>query len=59
MEEVFYNADELPEYDILPKLVYTEMVIKESLRLYSVGPVILRTTTTDVEIRECSISQFA
>lgn len=53
LEEVFYDADEPADFDMLQKLVYTEMVIKESMRLYPVGPVILRTTTTDVPLREC------
>lgn len=50
LNEVYYDENELPDYDILSKLVYTEMVIKESLRFFPVAPLIVRETTGDVPL---------
>lgn len=50
LKDVFYDANESPDYDVLSKLVYTEMVIKESLRVLPVVPFAVRTTTEDVHL---------
>lgn len=50
LKNVFYDENEIPDYDIVSKLVYTEMVIKESMRLLPVVPFIVRTTTEDLKI---------
>lgn len=50
LKQVFYSADELPDFDLISKLVYLEMVIKETIRLYPSAPYLLRLTTDDVTI---------
>lgn len=50
IEEVFPNGDEEITLDRLGKLLYVERVIKETLRLAPVGPVIFRETRKDFEI---------
>lgn len=34
----------------LPELKYTEMVIKETLRLYPIAPMMVRQTTGDIDL---------
>uniref|UniRef100_A0A182NMT9 Uncharacterized protein n=1 Tax=Anopheles dirus TaxID=7168 RepID=A0A182NMT9_9DIPT len=43
------------ENDHLPRLAYMEMVLKETMRLFPVGPVIARQCTGDVKISQTTI----
>lgn len=45
-------GDENLEFDHLPKLKYTELVIKETLRLYPIAPMMVRETTGDIKLGE-------
>lgn len=47
LHEVFDDADSLVTYEDLSKLTYLEMVVKESLRHFPVGPFIARKTSDD------------
>lgn len=42
--------DKPVEYSDLPKLQYLEMVIKETMRIFPVGPIIVRAITGDIEL---------
>lgn len=50
MEEIFEGTDRDVVKDDLPKMVYTDAVIKETLRLYPTGPVGLRYVDKDVQL---------
>lgn len=45
--EVFTSVDDPVDIDILTKLPYLEMVIKESMRLFPISPVAFRTSTQE------------
>lgn len=49
--EIFENADSPVSYEDLTKMTYLEMVIKESLRHFPVGPFIARECTEDFPFR--------
>lgn len=51
LHEIFESPDEPITMDDCTKMTYTEMVIKESLRLYPVAPYILRECGDDFEFR--------
>lgn len=46
------DGDQTITIEDTTKLVYLEQVIRETLRLYPVGPVILRQLQDDVKIRK-------
>ncbi|CAK1594467.1 unnamed protein product [Parnassius mnemosyne] len=50
LEEVFGQSDRDVEKQDLPRLAYMEAVIKESLRLYPIAPVIARLLDKDLKI---------
>nr|XP_037876478.1 uncharacterized protein LOC101744633 [Bombyx mori] len=64
--DVFGDSDRDLEKEDLSKLVYTEAVLKETMRLYTMGPVSLRHIEEDVKLKnftlkagtDCSISLF-
>lgn len=47
LHEVFADQNSEVTFDDLSKLTYLEMVVKESLRHYPVGPFIARKTSED------------
>lgn len=49
--------DRIEDYETLHKLTYIEMVIKETMRLFPVLPVVAREVTDDLEIDGCIIPQ--
>lgn len=59
LHEIFDSADSPITYDDLSKMTYTEMVIKEALRHYPVGPFIGRECSEDFEFRDGIIPKGA
>lgn len=55
LNEFFPSNQEPVDFNMLSKLTYTEMVIKETLRLFPVTAFTLRTTTDDFELDEYTI----
>nr|XP_049704984.1 cytochrome P450 4V2-like [Helicoverpa armigera] len=55
LEREHVNKDEDITKDVLPKLVYLEAVVKETLRLYSPVPVILRKLDKNVRIKNYTL----
>ena len=55
LEVVFDSVDQEMENDMLNEVPYLEMVIKETLRMHPVLPVIAREATKDVELKSCTI----
>ncbi|KAH9635767.1 hypothetical protein HF086_011300 [Spodoptera exigua] len=51
LEEIFEGTDRDVTKDDLPRMVYTDAVIKETLRLIPTGPVGLRYVDKDVQLR--------
>lgn len=52
MHEVFADQNSTVTFDDLSKLTYLEMVVKESLRHYPVGPFIARKTSEDFPFKD-------
>lgn len=50
LRTVYYDADEVTDADTLSKLVHTEMVIKEGMRLMPIVPFMIRTAMEDIPI---------
>nr|UZE89834.1 cytochrome P450 CYP4XH1 [Chrysoperla zastrowi sillemi] len=46
------DSDKTIELEDLPKLKYTEMVIKESMRLFPIGPILGRDALEDIQLDE-------
>lgn len=59
LREIFDSPDSPIEYDDLPKMTYTEMVIKEALRHYPVAPFIGRECSEDFAFRDGIIPKGA
>lgn len=50
LHSVFQGKDDYVDYDSISKLNYMEMVIKETLRLFPVGPITGRYCTVDTKL---------
>lgn len=55
LRAVFASQDEDMTYEHMQQLPYLDQVIKEVLRLYPVGPFMVRRTTADVQLSNCVI----
>lgn len=55
LHSVYNSQDEETTNEHFPKLIYLEQVIKETLRLYPVGPFIIRKAMKDIQISKCTI----
>ncbi|CAK1577862.1 unnamed protein product [Parnassius mnemosyne] len=55
LEEVFVQSDRDVEKQDLPRLTYLEAVIKESMRLYPLGPVLSRRLDKDLKLRNYTL----
>ncbi|CAH0597836.1 unnamed protein product [Chrysodeixis includens] len=56
IQEVLGDGDRDVEKTDLSKLVYLEAVLKESMRVFTIGPVIARKLDRDVKLRNCTLS---
>lgn len=59
LHEIFDSVDSPITYEDLTKMTYTEMVIKEALRHFPVGPFIAREANEDLKFREGIIPKDA
>ena len=55
LEDVFDSVDQETDDEIINKLPYSEMVIKETLRLYPVGAILGREATKNIQLKSCTI----
>lgn len=51
LHEVFEHVDDLVSYEDVAKLNYLEIIVKESLRLFPVGPILARVADADLQLR--------
>ncbi|CAD0205620.1 unnamed protein product [Chrysodeixis includens] len=56
IQEVLGDGDRDVEKADLSKLVYLEAVLKESMRMFSIAPVVVRGLDRDVKLRNCTLS---
>ncbi|CAD0205619.1 unnamed protein product [Chrysodeixis includens] len=56
IQEVLGDGDRDVEKPDLSKLVYLEAVLKESMRMFPIGPVLIRKLDKDVELKNCTLS---
>ena len=55
LQDVFDSVDQETENEMLNKLPYLDLVIKESLRLLPIGAILGREPTKDIELESCTI----
>ena len=55
LKGVFDSAEQETDNDMLNNLPYLEMVVKESLRLFTVSPILGKEATKDIELKSCTI----
>lgn len=55
LQSVCNSVDEDITYETISKLQYLEMVIKESMRLFPIAPVLGRNCLADTKINSCTI----
>ncbi|CAD0205615.1 unnamed protein product [Chrysodeixis includens] len=56
IQEVLGDGDRDVEKADLSKLVYLEAVLKESMRMFTIAPVVVRGLDRDVKLRNCTLS---
>ena len=59
LRDVFDSADEPIDYDSLNKLVYLDLVLKETLRLFPVLPISARITSSEVKIGKLKMQNLS
>ena len=55
LEDVFDSVDQETDIDMMNNFPYLEMVIKETLRLHPILPLIGREASKNVELKSCTI----
>lgn len=55
LEDAFVSVEQEVENDMLNNLPYLEMIIKETLRMHPVLPVLGREATKDIQLKSCTI----
>lgn len=55
LHSLYTAQDEETTYEHMQRLTYMEQIIKETLRLFPVGPFIVRRTNADVTISNCTV----
>lgn len=58
LEAIFGDSDRLPTMEDLQSMKYTEMCLKESMRLYPSVPFIARVVHEDVQLSTCNKKCF-
>ncbi|XP_026734400.1 cytochrome P450 4V2-like [Trichoplusia ni] len=56
IKEVLGDGDRDVEKTDLSKLVYVEAVLKETMRMFTIGPILARKVDKDVKLKNCTLS---
>lgn len=55
LRSVYESQDEDSSYEIIQRLPYLDLVLKEGMRMFPVAPFIVRTATADTAVSSCVI----